>query len=918
MNGDGAPQQASSTLTAYYHPPIPQDPVDEGRVILRDGTTAHLRPARTTDRELLADLAARLSPESLRRRFLGTLSVQAAAEQLLRTGPPEQACTLLVLTGEPQRPRVVAAGSYVRDPLDGEAAEVALLVDDAHHGKGLGTLLLERLALLAARHGIRRFHGLLHPENREMLEVFRDSGFAMEQSRTDGHITVSLSVLPSRESVARAEWRDRVATIASLRPFFHPRSVAVVGASRDPQSIGYRLLEGLILHRFNGPVYPVNPRASVVGSLPAYPSVTAIPGPVDLAVIAVPRDQVLGVVDQCGQKGVRALVVISAGFAETGPEGAALQRQLVERVRGYGMRMVGPNCLGLVNTDPNVRLNASFSPVFPSHGRIAMSSQSGALGLAILQYTTDMGLGLSSFVSVGNKADVSGNDLLQYWEEDPQTDLILLYLESFGNPRRFARLARRVARRKPILAVKAGRTAAGLRAASSHTAALAASDTAVEALFQQAGVIRARTLEEMFDIAGLLANQPLPAGPRVAVVTNAGGPGILATDALADRGLQVPEPPEELRERLRKWLGPAASVANPIDMLASAGPDAYRRTVEAVLRCEAFDAALVIFIPVGLADVEGVAAAIRQAVLAVRQDNVTKPVLACFMGSPGLRTPLSAGPELIPSYRFPEAAAHALARAWEYARWRRRPAGTVPAFEDVEPDRARAVCRDVVARGGGWLAPEEVVELLGAFRLPLVPTRRVATPQEAAEAAQALGFPVVVKLASRTLIHKTEWDGVQLDLRDPAAVEQACQRIRKRLERAGRIGEMEGFVVQPMVSGDIELVVGVTHDPTFGPLVAFGLGGVWVEVLRDVVFRITPLTDVDAEEMLEAIRGHRLLKGYRGRPPADREAIQQLLLRVSRLVEELPEIQELDLNPIKAGPPGQGCLILDGRVRVGS
>ena len=914
----GIPQRTSpGSQAAYYHPPIPQDPVEEGRVILRDGSTAHLRPATETDRELLAELARRLSPETRQRRFLGSTSVQAAAEQLLQTGPAGQAFTLVVLTGQPDHPRVVATGSYVRDADDPEAAEVAFVVDDEHRRKGLGTLLLERLALIAARHGIRRFYGIVRPDNREMLEVFRESGFAMEERRTDGYVSVSLSVLPSRESVARAEMRDRIATIASLRPFFHPRSVAVIGASRDPSSIGYRILEALVLHRFNGPVYPVNPRATVVGSIPAYPSVQAIPGPVDLAVVAVPRDQVLGVVDDCGRKGVRALVVITAGFAETGPEGAALQRQLVERVRGYGMRVVGPNCLGLINTHPEVRLNASFSPVFPPHGRIAMSSQSGALGLAILQYASDMGLGLSSFVSVGNKADVSGNDLIQYWEEDPDTDLILLYLESFGNPRRFARLARRIARRKPILAVKAGRTAAGVRAAGSHTAALAASDTAVEALFRQAGVIRAQTLEEMFDVAALLANQPLPPGPRVAVVTNAGGPGILATDALAARGLEVPEPSPESRAELRRWLAPTASLGNPIDMIASAGPEQYRRTVETVLRDEAFDAALVIFTPVGLADVEGVAGAVREAVASARAAGIRKPVLACFMGSPGLRTPLSLGEEQIPSYRFPESAANALAKAWEYARWRSRPAGTIPAHPDLDIDRARAVCRAAAGRGGGWLGPQEVEAVLRAFGLPLAASRLATSADEAVQAARELGFPVAVKLASRTLIHKTEWDGVQLDLEDAEAVRQACQDIRRRLQEAGRLGELEGFLVQPMVAGETELMVGVTHDPNFGPLIAFGLGGIHVEALQDVVFRITPLTDVDADEMIRSIRGYRLLAGHRGRPPADLEAIKDVLLRISRLVEELPEIAELDINPLKAREPGAGCVILDARIRVG-
>ena len=915
-SGTTRPRPALASLPTLYPAPIPQEGLEAGRVLLRDGTAATLRPAREADRPLVGEFLQRVSDLSLMRRFFAGASREAAVEALLQVGPPAERYTLLVQVGDPDHPRIVASGTYVRDRAEPDTAEVAFLVEDAYQGRGLGTLLLERLALIAARHGIRRFVAWTQPDNRRMLEVLRASGFEAHQHHRDGYVVVSLDVQPSPESVARSEMRDRIATVASLRPLFRPRGVAVVGASRDPGSIGYRILEALVMNRFQGPVYPVNPRAEVVGSIPAYRSVLDVPGPVDLAVVAVPRDAVLDVVDQCGAKGVRALVVVTAGFAETGPEGRALQERLVAKVRGYGMRMVGPNCLGLINTAPDVRMNASFSPVFPPHGRVAMSSQSGALGLAILEYARDLGLGLSSFVSVGNKADVSGNDLIQYWEDDEDTDLILLYLESFGNPRRFARLARRVGRKKPILAVKAGRTAAGTRAAGSHTAALAASDVAVEALFRQAGVIRADTLEDMFDIAALLANQPLPAGPRVAIVTNAGGPGILATDALASAGLEVPEPSPATREALRRFLPPAASVANPIDMVASATAEQYRETLRVVLRDPGFDAVLVIFIPVGLADVDAVAAAVREAVAEARRAGHRKPVVACFMSARGLRQPLAVGDERIPSYRFPESAARALAKAYEYARWRQRPLGRIPAHPDLDVDRARDLCRAALGRGGGWLSAQEVDGLLEAFGLPRVPSRFVRDEEAAVAAAADLGYPVAVKMASRTLVHKTEWDGVQLHLADAAAVRAACRGIVRRLEAAGRREELDGFVVQPMVPAGTELVVGVTQDPLFGPLVAFGLGGIHVEVLKDVVFRITPLTDVDAAEMIRSIRGYRLLEGYRGHPPADLEAIQDVLLRVSRLVEEVPEIAELDINPLMAYEPGRGCLIVDARVRV--
>ncbi len=900
---------------------MPQDAADTGRIILKDGTTAELRPATASDEQAFLQFLEAMSSESRSRRFLAALKPDAAARTLVRAVTEDEQMTLVALMGGPDHPRIVATGTYVRNRPGDDCAEIAFVVDDAYHGKGLATLLLERLALVAARHGIRRFYALTQPDNAKMLEVLRQSGFAIQEEDGRDHIVVDLSVLPNRESVTRAELRDRIATVASMQAFFRPRAIAVIGASRQPDNIGRRVLEYLVMNHFNGPVYPVNPRANVVGSICAYPTIGDVPGPVDLAIIAVPAQAVLPVVEACGKKGVRGLVVITAGFAETGDEGRAAQQRVVETARGYGMRIVGPNCLGLMNTSDEVHMNASFSPVFPPRGRVAMSSQSGALGLAILEYARDLGLGLSTFVSVGNKADVSGNDLIQYWEDDPDTDLILLYLESFGNPRRFARLARRVGRKKPILVVKAGRTLAGTRAAGSHTAALAASETAVEALFRQAGVIRADTLEELFDVASLMANQPLPQGPRVAIITNAGGPGILATDALAGAGLEVPEPSAVTQDRLRSFLPSAANLKNPVDMIASAGPEQYRQAVEAVLADRTFDAVLIIFIPVGLADSEGVATAVREAVASARSDgNVNKPVLACFMSTSGLRTPLAVGDEKIPSYRFPESAARALARSYEYALWQRQPAGEIP---DAPPpgfaiERARSICRSAYReRGGGWLTVGETADVLDAFGLAVVHGTVVRSADEAVTAAETQGYPAAVKLVSRNLVHKTDWNGVELNLENAEAVRAACGRIAESLERVGKRKELDGFLIQPMVAGGTELVVGVTTDPLFGPLVAFGLGGIHVEILRDVVFRITPLTDRDAEEMVRQIRGYRLLTGYRDRPPADVEALKDTLLRVSRLVGEVSDITELDLNPVKALRPGEGVRILDARIRVG-
>jgi acyl-CoA synthetase (NDP forming) len=573
------------------------------------------------------------------------------------------------------------------------------------------------------------------------------------------------------------------------------------------------------------------------------------------------------------------------------------------------MRMVGPNCMGLLNTEPAVQLNASFSPVFPPPGRIAMSSQSGALGLAILALATERKLGISTFVSVGNKADVSGNDLLQYWEVDENTKVILLYLESFGNPRRFARIARRVSRTKPIISVKAGRTLAGRRAAGSHTAALAANDVAVDALFRQTGVIRAETLDEMFDVAAALDSQPLPKGRRVAIITNAGGPGILCTDACEAGGLIVPELSEQVRSMLQAFLPAAASVSNPVDMIASARADSYGKTIKTVLQAPDIDAVIVIYIPVDRNDSESVADAIRRSVASARKTGGEgKPVLACLMSSEAPRALVTEG-ETIPSYLFPESAAKVLTKCVSYAEWRSKPLASVPGFTDLRSEEAKAiVARAIQSRGDGWLSATEAHSVLSCFGIPQAAQGLARSADEAAQIALSVGFPVAVKLSSQRVLHKSDVGAVRLNVQDEASVRRAFDEIKQ--------DGMEGIVVQKMIRGGVEVMIGVTEDASFGPLIAFGLGGIHVEILADVCFRVTPLTDHDAAEMVREIRGYRLLEGYRGHPPADVGAIQEVLLRVSRMVEDVPEIRELDLNPMFALPPGGGCAVVDARIRV--
>lgn len=694
-----------------------------------------------------------------------------------------------------------------------------------------------------------------------------------------------------------------------LDALFRPRSVAVIGASRKRGSIAGELFHNLLLSGFPGPIYPVNPAARSVQSVRAYPSILDIPDEVDLAVVVVPQRVAMKAVEDCAKKGVRGIVLITAGFAEVGPEGRALQQEIARVVRESGMRMLGPNCLGLLNTDPAVRLNATFAPTWPPTGSVAIASQSGALGISLLDYARNLGIGISMFASTGNKADISGNDLLEYWEGDDATRLIILYLESFGNPVRFMEIARRVSKKKPILVVKSGRTAAGARAASSHTGALAGMDVAVDALLGQAGVIRADTMDELFLLAGLLTNQPVPQGNRVAILTNAGGLGIMASDACESRGLELPELSANTIESLHAFLPRAASIANPVDMLASASAEDYERSLQLLLRDERIDSVIVLFVPALVTE----AADMARAVVRAASGN-QKPVLVCPVGTHGVPEALRILREAkIPTYAFPEDAAVALTHAVRYGQWLKKPAGVVPELSDVSRERARAVLE---GRQAGWLSADEVRALLEAYGIRMPRSRVVRSAGEAEEAARAFGGKVAVKLVSREIQHKTEVGGVKLGLSTPEEASRAFDEIRAGLQARGLVDKMDGALVQEMITGGVETYVGSTEAPGFGMLVAFGIGGINVELWKDVVFRVHPLTDLDAREMLEQIRGRALLEGFRGMPPADKEALVSAILRVDRLVGDNPEIRELDINPLVALPPGEGVVAIDARIRI--
>lgn len=697
-----------------------------------------------------------------------------------------------------------------------------------------------------------------------------------------------------------------------LDPVLRPRSIAVIGASRTPSTIGYQILDNLLRHGFTGAVYPVNPGAQAIHSVRAFRSVSEIPDPVDLAVIVVPKQHVLEVAEECGRKGVGGLVVITAGFREIGGEGAERERALMEIVRHYGMRLVGPNCMGVLNTAPDVSMNATFAPTMPPPGPVSFLSQSGAMGVTILDYAAEYGIGISQFVSVGNKPDVSGNDLIEYWATDERTGVILMYVENFGNPHHFMALAREITRRKPIIAVKSGRSGAGARAASSHTGALAGTDAAINALFVQSGAIRVDTVEELFDLAMAFSHQPIPRGNRVAIVTNAGGPGIIIADACEAHGLEVAELAPETRARLAAHFPEEASLSNPVDMIASATARSYRVAVEFVLDDPGIDAVIATFVPPLGVRQEDVAEAIVGASRAARE----KPVLAVLMGREGLPQGLAelaaAG---IPGYRFPESAVRALAAMYRHRRWLERPPGVLRHFP-VDRRSVEAIVAAAQQEGRTKLSEIEVMRILEAYGIPVVPYRLARSAAEAVMAADEVGYPVAMKVVSPSVVHKSDVGGVRLRLADAAAVRAAFAEMMHDVPRRAGIAvdAIDGVVVQKMTSGGKETIIGASWNPGFGPLLMFGLGGIYVEAIGDVVFRLHPVSDQDAREMVRSVRGIRLLEGLRGEPPVDLDAAAEVVLRVSQLVGEHDAITELDINPWIALP--EGGLAVDGRITI--
>lgn len=712
---------------------------------------------------------------------------------------------------------------------------------------------------------------------------------------------------------------------AGLDPILKPRSIAVIGASRQPDTIGWQILHNLLEHGFQGPVYPVNPKARAIHSVPAYAAITDVPGPVDLAVVVVPKEHVLEVVRDCIAAEVRGLVVISAGFREVGGEGIAREEELVRLVRNAGIRMVGPNCMGVINTHPSVAMNATFAPGTPPPGPVAFISQSGAMGLSVLDYAKSLGIGISMFVSSGNKADVSGNDLLEYWRDDPETQVVLMYLEGFGNPRRFIEICRTLSRAKPICVVKSGRTGAGARAAASHTGALAGTELATDAIIAQAGAIRCQTVEELFDLAMGFANQPVPRGNRVAIVTNAGGPGIIIADACEANGLAVPALHPSTETKLRERLPEEASVRNPVDLIASATAASYEYALECVFDDPNVDAAIAAFVPPLGIQTRDVAAAIVR----VNQRHPEKPLLAVLMGREGLPAGLAQLHEArVPAYIFPESAARALGAMWRQARHAECPLGRAVSFQ-TDDTAVTGILRQTLAAGRTKLSEPDALRVLEAYGITVPPWRYVPADdvgglaRGTGQAAADLGFPVAVKVVSPAIVHKTDVGGVVLNLESRASTERAVRQMVERITR--HLGTqrpktrtdhlLEGILVQQMAPEEgIETIVGLTRMPRVGAVVMFGMGGIYVEVMRDVVLRLAPLLDTDADEMIRQVKLARLLDGVRGMAPRDRKSLAATILRVSQLAERHPEIEEMDINPLLACE--RGVLAIDARIQL--
>ena len=871
--------------------------------LLTDGRIVRIRPGVGGDHAGVRGLHERLSPGSVYLRYFSvSVPPERYFDQLLRPADGTHQTLVVELGGQ-----VVAVAGYER-LADDRVAEVSFLVDDEHQGLDIASLLLEHLAAGAAESGVQRFVAETLPHNVAMLTVFRAAGFQVQTRHQDGEIRVEFPVHPDEGALSAADAREALAEFRSMHNLLAPTSVTVVGAGHDPEGLGHLVLANILAGGYSGAVFPVNSDGAEAPGRPNWHSVSEVPDPVDLVVVAVPPQAVPDVARQAAARGARSLVVVTADFAESGPAGAARQRELLEICRVGGMRLVGPNCMGILSNVGGVALNATFSASRPPSGQVGLMSQSGAVGLAALAYAARTGVGIASFISAGNKADVSGNDLLCFWERDSDTRVCAFYLESFGNPRKFARLARRVGRTKPVVAVKSGRSVAGGRGVASQTAAAATPEVAVDALFAQAGVIRADSLAELFDVVTLLERAPLPAGRKVAIVGNSGGPGVLAADACETAGLVVPELSSQVRERLLPLLPAGAAVSNPVALFTGARPETMHGALVAVLSDPGVDSVIAVITPVRPGTEEAMAKAVAAAAA-----GADKPVLAVFLGASEAPAALRGdnGALVLPFHPFPEPAARALAAVTRYALWQRQPTGTPATLAGIDRDAARKIVQAAFEAfpAGCWLPLDTAAALVSCYGVNVNPTVSVSDATQAAAVAGRFTGPVALKAAGGALVHKTDLGAVRLNLATPDEVSAAFA------EMADRLGpDMGGGVIQPMAEPGVDTAAGVVSDPAFGPLVMFGLGGVASDLLADRSFRILPLSQEDAAAQVRGLRASPLLSGYRGSRPVDLAALEDVLLRIARLAQDVPELAELDINPLVA--TAGGVLAVDVKVRL--
>lgn len=886
------------------------------KVVLKDGSVILFRPIRREDAPAWLDFYHRLSSRTIYLRFHFSppdMNMDDALRYCTVDYVNQFAFVAEVI--EESHKQIVAVGRYSRLP-NPKAAEIAFAITDLYQEKGIGTKLIEWLATVARNNGIDTFETYVLPENTTMLSVFQSYGFHMKKVLENNvyHIAFPLTWAP--EVIRKKDEWSLQATQRSLEHILKPRSVAVIGASNRPGSIGQLVFQSTMWSGFNGVVYPINKNYEVVMSVKAYPSVLDVPDDVDLAVIAVPSSQVLNVVDECGRKKVKGIIIISDGFREKDEEGSVLEREVVDTAFGYGMRVIGPNCMGIINTDPNVKLNATFALINPAPGSLSFISQSGALGLGVLEYAKSLAIGFSTFISVGNRSDIGATDLLQYWGKDPATKVILLYLESFDNPETFSRVSRRISYSKPILAIKGGSTPEGSRATRSHTGAMATPDLVSDALLREAGIVMMNSIGELFEAAVLLANQPVPEGRRVAVLTNGGGPGILAADACAHNGLKVPELSENTLNKIKAVIKRDIHINNPVDLTAGVSPEEFEKTLRILAEDPGYDAILTIYIPPAGLDISEIEKAIERAAGVVREN--AKPLLCCFLGMTGLKGKVMDG-HFVPYYLFPENAAMALTNAVKYNELKTRHVGVVPVLDKIDKTKAYQLVSEIMKSSPErpvWVGNREMNDLFRYYGIRFVETPVATTPEGTAALARKIGCPVVIKLSSNTITHKTDVGGVILNVGSPVEAANAFNEIKSRLTKIGREAEMQGVMVQRQINEGLEVIVGVTEDRMLGHTVMFGFGGIYAELMKDTAVRLLPLTDIKTKELIDSVKMSNLLKGYRGTPPYDIKSVEDLLLRVSAMVEDIPHITEMDLNPVKVQPDGKGYCVVDARIMI--